>query len=347
MGGIDRPFFVQGLQPDQLIPGIDRTLYIAINCLMATAVLAITMVGVPLLAASIAGHPVLPIAESWVPIGILGPICGIILSWRNGRPLARPDWGQLVAFRQALILLRRAHLALRTRIISWIPLQFLRVLVIFAMLFFVIGALLVFLGEVREGLEYMFIVSPFVIIAWLFMGAILWVMAALFWVPFWIIRELFTAPMEPGRARPLRQSIINHLVNIVGGMFIGAVTAVACLITLLALFAGLILLMNAIAPLFPFSTSTSRSPIDWTDYWHVNLWPLACFGAALGFIAAIFSWVQLGAIWVILAYRRSIPIRLQRFLTTVDRRKIMKKGGRGYVFLHGELQAYFARLADD
>jgi eukaryotic-like serine/threonine-protein kinase len=346
MGGDDRPFFFQTIQPTLLSTRFGKCLYTFCFCALLGCLFAVLS----------------PVSrEGWL---IMGAAIGVFLSWRDIQPLEHLHWRQIWLdlqrrWKPAGDFLRlAAELVKRSRYakISWKeilaaikpPLQaLLGGALVIALVSFAIMAwqnfkedgLLLGLAIAFKNALLVFLAVSIVMPPLLVLGFVLGVpmfllttgmMMAAFVAPFWLVGKL-SGPIDPANAMSGRESTRRQVVNILVCTLLGASSSVACV----AIVFGVVKLLNAVTN--HKAANPSSTLMD--DYLR-----LAYVGAVFGLAAGLAPIIRYVVLRLILWMRGDIPFFYGRFLKYAVERALLKREGRGVIFIHEYLQAYFASL---
>jgi hypothetical protein len=346
MGGNDRPFFFQSIQPALLNARSGKWLYTLCFCALMGCLLA---------ALSPASR------EEWL---IMGGAIGGFLSWRDIQPLERLHWRQIwlglqLRWKPARDFLRfAAGLFKRSRHakISWKeilaaimpPLQaLLGIALVIALVSFagmawqnfkedglLLGLAIAFKNALLVFLAVSMVMPPLLVLG-IVLGVPIFLlttgmMIAAFVAPFWLVAKL-SAPIDPANAMTGRESTRRQIVNILVCTLLGASSSVACV----AIVLGTVKLLNAVMSHKAANPSTTLMD----DYLR-----LAYVGAVFGLAAGLAPIIRYVVLRLILWMRGDIPFFYGRFLKYAVERALLKREGRGVIFIHEYLQAYFASL---
>jgi hypothetical protein len=175
-------------------------------------------------------------------------------------------------------------------------------------------------------LFWLFVAFPLIVFCFIAAGIIL---GGMMFAPLLAVVNII-APVDPNMPRP-RRVVRRQAANLVLCVLLGAAAAAACASILLALVAAVELVI----------TSMHDGSMNLPG-WRV-LGGFVYIGAVFGLIAGLLSSIQRMAIVLILGLRGDIPMQLTKFLRYADRVGLMKKEGRGFVFLHASVQDYFVQ----
>jgi Domain of unknown function (DUF4062) len=346
MGGDDRPFFFQTIQPALLNTRSGKLLYTLCFC---------ALMGLLLAALSPASR------EMWL---IMGVAIGGFLSWRDIQPLEHLHWRQIwldlqMRWKPAGDFLRFAaelFKSSRRAKIGWReilpaikpPLQaLLGIAVVIALMSFagmawqnvkedglVLGLTLAFKNALLLFLAISIVLPPLLILGFV-LGVPIFLlttgmMIAALVSPFWLVAKL-SGPIDPANAMTGRESTRRQIVNILVCTLLGASSSVACV----AIVFGMVRFLNAV-----MSHKAANPSITLRD----DYLPLAYMGAVFGLAAGLVPIIRYVVLRLILWMRGDTPFFYGRFLKYAAERALLKKEGRGVIFIHEYLQAYFASL---
>jgi hypothetical protein len=340
MGGNDRPFFFQSIQPTLLNTRFGKWLYTICFC---------ALMGCLLVALSPSSR------AAWL---IMGGAIGGFLSWRDIQPLEHLHWrqmrwkpaGDFLRFAAGLFKSSRRAKIGRGEILPAIK-PLLQTLLGIALVI----ALIAFAGMAWQNVKQdglflglalafknallVFLAISIAIPTLLILGFVLGVpifllttgmMIAAFVSPFWLVAKL-SSPIDPANAMSGRESTRRQIVNILVCTLLGASSSVACVSIVLGMVRFLRVVMN-------YKPANTDSPLM-NDY----LW-LAYMGAVFGLAAGLAPAIRYLVLRLILWMRGDIPFFYGRFLKYAVERALLKREGRGVIFIHEYLQAYFASL---
>jgi hypothetical protein len=358
MGGKDRPFFFQTMQPTLLSVRADKWLYTF--CFSA-------LFGLLLALLSPASR------EEWL---VLGGLIGWFLSWRDIQPLEHLHWRRIwldfqlrlepvVDFLESAAgFFKGTHQGERevgspkmpffAKAKTWwkevtpaiLPLlrTLLNIAFVIAVLSFVgmawhdsrqdglapglasafKNALLVFLG-------ILLVMPPLLILA-VILGVPLFLLTtgmavAAFVGPFWLVAKL-SGPIDPTKAMTGRESTRRQIVNMLVCTLLGGSSTVACI----GIVIGVVRVLNAFQ-------QKAANPYP---TWMADFLRFAYAGAVFGLAAGLTPAIRYIVLRLILWMRGNIAFSYGRFLKYATERALLKREGRGVIFTHEYLQGYFA-----